>query len=145
MTRHEASPFLEPADELTASDMPTERQIEYAEDLGITVRPWMTRWQLSDMITAETGDDFQETYRPRLRQSAVAGHVTVERTGKTLKGHQIAAWAMFGFGILLAWSSAAAADSSGPNGAGMSIAALLVTGSILYGIGNRVAAWWHHG
>jgi hypothetical protein len=138
-------PVLEPAEE--DNTRPTERQIAYAEDLGITVRPWMTREQVSDLISAETdGDDYLERQpRYRHRPQQITGHVTTERTGKALKLHQLYAWAMFGIGLLMFWSAAAKGGSAGEMGAMMSFGSLLVVGSFFYGIGNRMVAWWHHG
>ena len=98
--------------------------------------------ELVERMTPQAGpaSDPAEEARP-----VASGHVTIERTSKSLKIHQVYAWAVFVLGVLIAWGSVGASGSSGGAGGAAGFGSFLVFVSFVYGISTRVAIWWHHG
>jgi len=62
---------------------------------------------------------------------------TVELTSKRYKGQQVAGVVALCFGLFIVLAS-------GGNGAGAAIGGLLFVGGLVFWIGGRVGAWWHH-
>lgn len=81
-----------------------------------------------------------------VRPMPVAGHVTIEKTGRGIKAGWLVSWAMFLVGGLVVVTGAQAGASATPTEhAGVAVGALLVVTSIVYGLYLRAVTWWRHG
>ncbi|MFZ9311875.1 MAG: DUF4339 domain-containing protein [Arenimonas sp.] len=118
--------------------MPSRRQADYARDLGIKVRPGVTRDELSAQMDAATGRSYKTG-----RFVKQTGHVTIEKTGKGLKAAMVLNWVAFLLGIaMIAANLPVEGRDIGP---AFQAGSLMMTGSFVVGFGLRVARWWNHG
>lgn len=86
------------------------------------------------------------TPAPSASPMPVRGHVTIEKTSKSLKAQQLWGLLCIVLGLMMVGigASSSQSGSNGPNGIAMVGAPLFLLG-VVWRIVTRVRIWWHHG
>jgi hypothetical protein len=83
---------------------------------------------------------------PSAAPMPVRGHVTIEKTSKSLKLQQLLGLACILSGLVIVAAAASAKEpgSQEPNPA-ITVGSLLFVGGLVWRIVTRLRIWWHHG
>ena len=74
----------------------------------------------------------------------VRGHVTIEKTGKSLKLQYVIAVCALLAGTMITFNAAGESGKGGPNSA-MSVGSGVIIFSLIWLAVTKVKIWWHHG
>ena len=122
------------------NDLPSRKQLRFAERLGIVVPPGISRGDISDLIDEKLQNQRDEDYNDEIGQVDPVEVQTIEKTSKRWKKMQLIGVGLCVLGIAAFVTSSSLEESSAPEVGSL----MLVIGIIVF-IYGRIAAWWHHG
>ena len=83
---------------------------------------------------------------PASQPMPVSGHVTIEKTGKSLKLHQLLSFLfiVIGFGIATIAITTRPKDTTEISSAALA-GSFMFVGGLMWRVVTRIRVWWHHG
>ena len=83
---------------------------------------------------------------PASQPMPVSGHVTIEKTGKSLKLHQLLSFLfiVIGFGIAAIAITTRPKDTTEISSAALA-GSFMFVGGLMWRVVTRIRVWWHHG